>query len=71
MDIQMNDILKDEQAAVEQADFEQAEGGWELTSNKCPNVDCGGTLERQFRANGPDDYVTVDRCTECKEEWEG
>lgn len=59
------------QADIEQVDQEVADHGWELTSTKCPNVDCGGFLERQFRANGPDDYVTVDRCTVCKEEWEG
>lgn len=55
------------QADIEQADLDQEQGGWELTSEKCPEVDCGGNLSTAFFANGPDDYTRKWKCDTCKE----
>lgn len=55
------------QANIEQVDQDINDYGWELTSNKCPNEDCGGTLSTAFFANGVDDYTQKWRCPVCHE----
>lgn len=61
--------MEETQAQIEQvdADFDTYVDSWELTSEKCPNEGCGGTLSTAFFAQSHDDYTQKWRCDTCHE----
>lgn len=60
----------EDQGLIEQVDQDNVDYGWELTSEKCPNDDCGGTLSTAFFAQGHDDYTQKWKCSNCSEIFE-
>lgn len=55
------------QAEIEQvdADYDTVVDSWELTSEKCPEIDCGGNLKTAFFQWGADDYTQKWKCDTC------
>lgn len=46
-------------------DFQNELDNWELTSEACPDVSCGGMLMIRYFANGADDYYKALKCNTC------
>ena len=61
--------MEETQALIEQADADISFDidSWELTTEKCPNDDCGGNLSTAFFPWGADDYTQKWRCDTCRE----